>query len=75
MKENQRDKLLKRLKNKASAGGRSAAIDWFCATCIFDSESIGAGSWRSQTTHCQAITCPLYKFRRSEEHTSELQSH
>jgi len=63
MKETQRDKLLKRLKIKADSGGRAAAINYMCATCIYDSEAIGAGTWLNQVKECTSNSCPLYKYR------------
>lgn len=63
MKDDQRDKLLERLKKKAAAGGRAACINWKCAECIYDPDALGAGSWRKQVSLCTSLTCPLYKYR------------
>lgn len=63
MSEDQRDKLLKRLKKQADTGGRAAAINYKCAECIYSGDANGEGSWRKQVESCSSYGCPLYKFR------------
>jgi len=62
-KVDQREKLLRRLTKNADDGGRAAAIDLFCCTCIYDPYAMGAGSWRAQVQACPSNSCPLYKWR------------
>ncbi len=42
---------------------RQQAIHAFCKMCIYDEGSLGAGTWRKQTTDCTSHDCPLYDYR------------
>lgn len=59
-KQQKRDNLIAKLKSK---GGRTAAINAMCCSCIYDPEALGAGSWRKQVEECTSTDCPLYDYR------------
>lgn len=40
---------------------RQKAIDAKCKDCIYD--PLAGGTWRMQTTRCQATDCPLWEHR------------
>jgi len=52
--------IAKLLKGKPSPRKRIAAM---CCECIYDPESMGAGTWRQQVQDCTSTQCPLYPER------------
>ena len=48
------------LRGNPSPRKRIAAM---CASCIYDSDAMGAGTWRMQVRDCTSKDCPLYPER------------
>ncbi len=60
MKDLRKITIAKLLKGNPSPRKRIAAM---CCECIYDPESIGAGTWRNQVADCTSTQCPIYQER------------
>jgi hypothetical protein len=60
MRDLREETVSKLLKGKPSPRKRIAAM---CCSCIYDPDSLGAGTWRNQVKDCASLDCPIYPER------------